>query len=424
MHELIAIAKGIVEHYGYFGIFFLTTIEQFIFPIPSDIFISTGTSLGLPFFNVLLVASIATILGSTLGYFLGKTLGHPVFVWIFGKKRLEKAENIIKRWGMLGIILVGFTPFPFKIITWSAGIFELPYRKFILGVLLGRIPRYILTAFAATLIIKTKFYATTDMSAIILGLMQGVTEFLPISSTGHLALLEHFLHLPIPKEQMEIFDILLHGASLLAILVFFYKDWIAVFKELWGMIKTRTIDRHSLALKLAIGTVPAIIAGLIFASPILNKLQSLTSIAICFLITGVLYLYTLIRKHPETHDTPNLKQSALIGLAQATALIPAISRSGFTILAGLFLGLKREAAARFSFMLGGVSIFAATCYAAISIGHGAVVPNMKFILFGVIPSFLSSLFAISFLIKYLQKHTLKVFGVYLLIIGTLILVLF
>ena len=102
------------------------------------------------------------------------------------------------------------------------------------------------------------------MSAILLGGLQGITEFLPISSSGHLAIAEHFLKLPehISSANLEIFDIFLHGGSLLAILLFFWRDWLSVLKELWQMIVARKFLMGSLAGKLIIGTIPAIIAGL------------------------------------------------------------------------------------------------------------------------------------------------------------------
>ena len=148
MYGLIEFAKGIIMNYGYAGIFTLTTAEQFIFPIPADIFITMGTTLGLSFKKILWIISIAAVLGSLIGYFLGKYIGHPVIQWLVGKERLEKGEKFIKKWGVWGVILAGLTPLPFKIVTWSAGIFEMPLKKFLPAVMVSRIPRYFITAYA------------------------------------------------------------------------------------------------------------------------------------------------------------------------------------------------------------------------------------------------------------------------------------
>ena len=421
MDALIEFAKGIILNYGYGGIFALTTVEQFIFPVPADIFITTGTGLGLSFSKILWIVSFAAIVGSLIGYFLGKYLGHPIVQWLFGKKNLDKGEKFIKKWGVWGVIVAGLTPIPFKIVTWTAGIFEMPLRKFIPAVIIGRIPRYIASAYAGKFLFETKFYATTDMSAIILGALQGITEFLPISSSGHLVLMEHFLHLPIGHEQLAMFDIILHGGSLLAILLYFWRDWIKVLKELWKMLTKWTCDRSSLAFKLIIGTIPAIIAGLAFGKYVTGPLRNTTSVAIMFLILAVLYFYAAWKGKRNEKEAISPKKSVLIGCAQALALIPGVSRAGSTIAIGVILGLKREVAAKFSFMLGGVAILAANVYALVSIGQGTAMPDLKFTVFGLVASFIFSFMAITFLIKFLQKYTMRSFGVYLLIVGVLIL---
>ena len=233
MSYFLEIAKGIMEAYGYYGIFFLTAIEQFIFPIPADVFVGFGTSIGLSFSSVLAVVIVAAIIGSIIGYYLGKWIGHPIMTWLFGKEKIEEAEKFVKKWGIWGVIGAGISPIPFKLVTWSAGIFEMPFYKFMIGVLLGRIPRYLVTAYAGTIIYKTGFYASMDMSAVILGIFQGITEFLPISSSGHLVIMEHFLKIPFTADKMITFDILLHGGSLAAIVIYFWKDWWQVLKEMW-----------------------------------------------------------------------------------------------------------------------------------------------------------------------------------------------
>ena len=297
----------------------------------------------------------------------------------------------------------------------------MPLKKFIPAIIIGRIPRYIFSAYAGKFLFETKFYASTQMSAILLGAMQGLTEFLPISSSGHLVILEHFLKLPIGTEEMAMFDIILHGGSLLAILVYFWKDWIKVLKEVWQMIIKRKITKDSLTLKLIIGTIPAIIGGLVFADIITGPLRNLHSIGIFFIILSILFFYSAWKGRKNKKTEVSLKQSLLIGFTQSLALIPGVSRSGITIATGTIAGIKRDVAAKFSFMLGGVAIMAANVYALFSVRNGAVVPETNFVIIGFIASFAFSLGAIIFLIRYLQKHTLRLFAFYLLFVGVMIL---
>jgi len=420
MEALIEISKGIIQNHGYLGIFSLTALEQFIFPVPADIFITMGTASGLIFKKILTLVLLGAIAGSSIGYLLGRYLGHPIIKWLFGARHINKAETFIKKWGIWGVIVAGFTPIPFKLVTWAAGIFEMPFLKFMLGVLVGRMPRYILTAYAGAWLYETKFYATTDMSALILGALQGLTEFLPISSSGHLVVMEHFLHVPFEPIQLITFDVFLHGGSLIAILAYFWKDWLQVLKEAWHMLKTFRLHTHTLAFKLAVATIPAIIAGLLFANSITGSLRTLHSVAIFFIIIGSTYFYAAWKGKHNKIETIGIKKAIIIGMAQALALIPGVSRAGATIATGVSLGITREAAAKFSFMLGGVAILAANVYTLLTL-EGAFLPEMKFIALGAITSFITSLAAIYLLLKFLQKHTMSAFGIYLLLAGSFIL---
>ena len=244
------------------------------------------------------------------------------------------------------------------------------------------------------------------MSALILGAVQGVTEFLPISSSGHLVIMEHFLKLPIGPEEMAMFDVILHGGSLLAIIVYFWRDWVNVFKEIWRMIRKWTFDKNSLAFKLVLGTIPAIIAGLLFGGAFTGSLRNIYYISFFFILLALTYFYAEWKGQKNEKENITIKKSVIIGCSQALALIPGVSRAGATIATGIFMGIKREIAAKFSFMLGAVAILAANVYMLFSIGGGTVIPNLKFTLLGLGTSFIFSFLAIAFLIKYLQKKRL------------------
>lgn len=425
---MITIIKDIIQHYGYFGIFSIIGLEQFILPlpIPPDVFVVLGTKAGLITKNILFYVALATLIGSYMGYFLGKYLGHPVMRRFFGKK-LDKGEDFIKKYGVWGVILAGLTPFfPFKIVTWTCGIFEMPLGRYTLGILFGRIPRYLITSYAAVLITKTKFYASVTMSSVILGAVQGLTEFLPISSSGHLAIMENFLKLPpnITSANLETFDIFLHGGSLLAIIIYFWKDWVNVLKEFWHMITRRVFKKETLTAKLIIGTLPAIFAALLFKDLLENQLRAIYYIVAGFILNAIIYLYAEWKGKNNTRESINLKKSLLVGVAQAVALIPSVSRSGFTLATGMLLGLKREAAAKFSFMLGGVALAAANIYGLLSLRNHPVMPGLSFTLIGTITSFVISLLTISWLLKFLERHTLRPFAFYLMLISALILLVF
>lgn len=420
MHLLITFVKGLILKYGYLAIFFLTTIEQFFFPIPTDIFLGFSIENGLKYSKVMFFVALGVILGASIGYLLGKHLGHPALEWLVGKEKVAKGEAFIKKWGMWGIIMAAFTPVPFKIVIWTAGILEMPFKRFILAVLIGHLPRYFLTAYLGVKFFETKFYAGTGMSAIILGAVQGLTEFFPISSSGHLLVLEKFLHLPVPAIQLMSFDIFLRGGSLIAILVYFWRDWLGVLKEIWTMIKKGVLEKEGLAFRLFASTIPIVIAGLIFGKEI-DDLRSVHNVGLFFIMMSAIYFYISWKAKDNSHETVNLKNSILIGIAQTLSFIPGISRSGITMAAGLNSGLKREVAARFSFMLGAVAILAANTYSFFSLQSQVPLPKLSFVFLGTISSFFASLLSIFLLLKFLKKYSLRAFGIYLLLAGILIL---
>ena len=421
MESLRLFAEGLITSYGYPGVFTLTAAEQFIFPLPADVFLGFSIKNGLDYWYVMFLVLLATMLGSAIGYALGKYLGHPALTWLVGKRKVDRGEQFIKKWGIWGVIIAGITPIPFKVITWTAGIFEMSFSRFMLGVIIGRMPRYFLTAYAGAKLFESKFYASTDMSAVILGTLQGFTEFLPISSSGHLVVMEHFLYLPIPASQLISFDIFLHGGSLIAILAYFWRDWLKVLKETWHMMRKLRIHTNTLAFKLAAGTIPAIIAGLAFGGAISDNLRTLDSVAFFFIIVGITYFIVTWKGKKDALETVGLKKAIMIGCAQALALIPGVSRAGSTIATGVWLGLSRETAARFSFMLGGIAILAANVYTLLSLQAETPMPDMKFVLLGAGSAFITSLLAIYLLLRFLQKHTMRAFGLYLVIAGSLIL---
>lgn len=244
----------------------------------------------------------------------------------------------------------------------------------------------------------------TLLQAAILGLLQGLTEFLPISSSGHLVIAETLLNLHV--EELKDFDVTLHLGTLLAILIYFRKEIFQVRR--WPL--------------LAVATIPAAVAGVLLEDTIDTHLRNLTSVAILMIAMGLLYFIP----QPRNDRPLTWKRGIAIGFAQMLALIPGVSRSGSTIFTGMMLGLKREEAAKFSFMLGSVAITGAGLLTSYHIytGEEAITLSAAVLATGFVTAFLSSWFAADWLMKFLHKHGLKAFGIYRIALGLALLAFF
>jgi undecaprenyl-diphosphatase len=247
------------------------------------------------------------------------------------------------------------------------------------------------------------------IQAIILGLVQGLTEFIPVSSSGHLLLFHHLFGL---SEKGLGFDVALHIGTLTALVVYFHKDIVSLVKDgLFGGAKQR------LAWVLVAATVPAVIAGALLQSAAEDKFR--TPVLVCFTLAGMALLmiaaekYADRQKHKIPVEKTSFKQGLAIGSAQALALVPGVSRSGSTITGGLFLGLDRVAATRFSFLLS-IPITAGAILKVVS--DQATINQIKgqtdLFVIGIVTAFLSGLFAIRFLLKFVAKHRLNAFAYY------------
>ena len=273
------------------------------------------------------------------------------------------------------------------------------------------------------------------ISALILGLVQGITEFLPISSSGHLVIAESWFKLNV--ESLKSFDIAVHFGTLLAILMYFRKDYVFLLRSLAHLVerkfhllrgareigeKIELIVGVKMCGYLALGTVPAVLVGAFFGDFLDLYFRNPFWVAVMMIAVGVFFFiaeYVAVRA--KTADF-NLKNTALIGIAQACALVPGVSRSGATISSGLALGLKREAAARFSFLLGSVAIAAASLLALYKVVKGDVIlPSSDLLGAGILASFIAGYAAIAFLMRFLKHHTLHIFGVYRVVVGFAIL---
>jgi len=263
--------------------------------------------------------------------------------------------------------------------------------------------------------------------AIILGLVQGLTEFLPISSTAHLKVIPVAFGWGDPGVA---FTAIIQLGSIFAVLSYFWQDLTQVFRGSIKAIKFKNYESNDfrMALGIAIGTLPIVFFGLLLKIlvPDLDNsnFRGLTTIAIASIIMALLLgLAEKISKHERNFDNLNTKDGILMGLAQSLALIPGVSRSGSTITAGLFMGLERSTAARFSFLLGIPAITLAGLVELKEVLSASFTINEIIVLIiGVISSAIFSYLAIAWLIKYLQRKDTWIFVWYRLGFGVVILI--
>ena len=250
--------------------------------------------------------------------------------------------------------------------------------------------------------------------AIILGIVQGLTEALPISSSAHLVIIPWLFKW---HYQGISFDIALHFGTALAFGIYFFNDWIKIIKSAFAKERSRA---NNLLWCIAIGTIPGALAGLVLEKKAETVFRSPAVIMAMLLIFAViLWLADHLGKKEKTMDKMDLKRSVTIGLAQMLAIIPGVSRSGITMTAGLFEGFSRETAAKFSFLLATPIVFAAAALKLPKL-HAADL-NTAFWA-GVIASAVSGFAAIHFLLDFVKKSSLNVFVFYRIIFAIGILV--
>jgi undecaprenyl-diphosphatase len=266
------------------------------------------------------------------------------------------------------------------------------------------------------------------VQALIMGIVQGLTEFLPISSSGHLILVPFLLGWTDPFITSLAFSVMLHIGTLIALLVYFRADWLRLVPAGVATIRDRSFrgdpDRR-LAWLLVAATIPAAIAGFLLNDIIENNVREPGLVAL-MLVIGAAILWLADRWGARTKGVEDVTfpVSFVIGVAQAFALIPGISRSGISISAARFAGLDREAAARFSFLMAtpvtaGAAIFELRKLAT---GEAGVTVSLGPLLVGMFAAFVAGMLAIGLLLRYLRTRSLNVFVAYRLVVAAVVLV--
>lgn len=257
----------------------------------------------------------------------------------------------------------------------------------------------------------------TFIQPIAYGLIQGLGEFLPISSTAHLILLPYFFGW---KDPGLAFDIALHLGTLVAVLAFFWRDWLNIFQNTIINLKMngRGFYKKDLLFFLVVATIPGAIAGILLEKQVETVFRSPILISLTLIIMGaILYWADKIMTAGKELTEISLKDSLIIGLSQVLAIIPGVSRSGITITSGLFRNLNKISTARFSFLLSTPIIMGAAVLKIPQLLKAGI--NFQIIL-AVLVSAISGYLAIKYMLKFLEKFSYKIFFWYRLILGLII----
>lgn len=248
-----------------------------------------------------------------------------------------------------------------------------------------------------------------------LGILQGLTEFLPISSSGQLIIAEHFLGLDVSSTKT--FDIILHSGSLVALLVLFKKEVFEIFSFLLFQKSSESKNGKKILILLFIGSLPAIFVGLFFEDYLNENFRNINTVTVLLIITGVIFILAEKFVKQKKGKEINKKSAFIVGIFQAFAILPGFSRSGLTISGGLFQGIERQKAAKFSFLLAMPIIFGASLVSTLRlIFKSSTIEICPFnFIIGFAFSVLVSYFTAKYLLVIFKKVSLSIFSVFLFI---------
>lgn len=268
-------------------------------------------------------------------------------------------------------------------------------------------------------------YVWELIKAIILGIVQGITEYLPISSTGHMVLINEFLQMQFSESFVNTFLVVIQLGSILAVVVLYFKRlWPFDFKN---QSKKQRTDIWILWSKIFVGCIPAIIAGFFFDDIIDQYMRTPVVIALALIIYGIIFIIienSDINVTMQKVEDIDYITAANIGLFQMLALIPGTSRSGSTVMGGRMLGVSKEAVSEFSFFMAVPIMAGATLLKLLKVGFSFSLFEWIILAVGTLVAFVVSVISIKFLMNYIKKHSFKVFGYYRIVLGILVLVYF
>lgn len=257
------------------------------------------------------------------------------------------------------------------------------------------------------------------LQAIILGIIQGLTEFLPVSSSGHLELAKFFLGYDNVGEESMMMTVVLHFATALSTVVILRKDVAKIFK---GLFQFKWNEETMYSLKIVLSMIPAVFVGLVFEEQIEAMFDGqIILVGICLIVTGLLLF--LADRATATNKGVSYTNALLVGIAQAIAILPGISRSGATISTSVLLGIDREQAARFSFLMVVPLIFGKIAKDVLD-GALAETANVMPLAIGFIAAFLTGMFACQWMIKLVKSSKLVYFSIYCFIVAVLAIIFY
>jgi len=260
------------------------------------------------------------------------------------------------------------------------------------------------------------------IKALILGIVEGITEWLPISSTGHLILLDEFLRLDVSGAFKEMFIVVIQLGAIIAVIVLHWRKLLPLSLKSVPAIKKETLALWG---KILIASIPAAVVGLLFDAQIDALFYNYQTVSFTLILYGILFIIIENRHKDQAAGIGNVSQidyrtALCIGLFQVLALIPGTSRSGATIIGAMLLGASRTVAAEFTFYLAIPVMFGASLYKIAKLGLPSTNMEIIILLTGTMAAFIVSMLAIRFLMTYIRKHSFKVFGWYRIILGTIV----
>lgn len=269
------------------------------------------------------------------------------------------------------------------------------------------------------------------IKVIILGIVEGITEWLPISSTGHMIIVDEFIKLNMSAAFMEMFFVVIQLGAILAVVVIFWSK-IFPFKKLKGKGELRIgidMDIMSMWIKVIVSCLPAAVIGILFDDIIEETFYNYKVVAAMLIIYGIIFI--VVERWNKNRaakaasiEQLTMKMALIIGVFQVLALIPGTSRSGATIIGGLLIGASRVVAAEFTFYLAIPVMFGASLLKILKFGLSFTFDEIVVLVLGMATAFLVSVWAIKFLMGYIKKHDFTFFGYYRIILGIIVLFIF
>ena len=277
------------------------------------------------------------------------------------------------------------------------------------------------------------------LKVLVLGIVEGFTEWLPISSTGHMILVDEIIHLNVTQEFKDVFMVVIQLGAILAVVLLYFHKLIPFIRTrgrsvkgavipLWGDV---ALKKHTVILwmKVVVACVPAAVMGLLFDDWMEAHLMNAYVVAAALILYGILFIVVEninYGKRPAIERVGDItyKTALIIGLFQVLSLVPGTSRSGSTILGAMIIGCSRPAAAEFSFFLGIPVMFGASLLKIVKFGFHFTGAEIFILLFGMVVAFIVSVFSIKFLMSYIRKNDFKLFGIYRIVLGVIVVIFF